>query len=101
MIDLYLSNRITVLDPFEIVALVEFSNEPRSKLVPSWKRAAWEQEICLLIRAASLRAASRFFHRGLRKCFDKDYKQLFGVPYSARIDNYASGLSPIYISAAG
>ena len=27
MLDLYLSNRVTVLDPFEIVALVEFSND--------------------------------------------------------------------------
>ena len=31
------------------------------------------QETCLLIQAAALRAASLYFHRGLRQCFANDY----------------------------
>ena len=29
------------------------------------------------------------------KCFNKDYEHLFDVPYSAKIDNDALGLSPV------
>ena len=35
------------------------------------------QEICLLIQDTVLRAASLYFHRGLRKCFANDYARSF------------------------
>ena len=35
------------------------------------------QETCLLIQSTVLRAASLYFHRGLRKCFADDYELLF------------------------
>ena len=70
-------------------------------LALAWKRASWVQETCLLIQAAVLRTASRLFHRGLRVCFKEDYEHLFDVPQHSRTDNDVSGLSPIYIPAAG
>ena len=42
-----------------------------------------------------------YIHRGLRECFEKDYEHLFDVPPQLRTDNDVSGLSPIYIPAAG
>ena len=83
------------------IALVKFSNEPGSEPLLAWKRASWVQETCSLIQAAVLRTASRLFHRGLRECFEKDYERLFDVPRQSRTDNDVSGLSPIYIPAAG
>ena len=83
------------------IALVKFSNEPGSDPLLAWKRASWVQETCLLIQAAVLRTASRLFHRGLRVCFKEDYEHLFDVPQHSRTDNDVSGLSPIYIPAAG
>ena len=83
------------------IALVKFSNEPGSDPLLAWKRASWVQETCSLIQAALLRTASRLFHRGLRECFEKDYEHLFDVPPQLRTDNDVSGLSPIYIPAAG
>ena len=83
------------------IALVKFSNEPGSDPLLAWKRASWVQETCSLIQAALLRTASRLFHRGLRECFEKDYEHLFDVPQQLRTDNDVSGLSPIYIPAAG
>ena len=83
------------------IALVKFSNEPGSDPLLAWKRASWVQETCSLIQAAVLRTASRLFHRGLRECFEKDYEHLFDVPQQLRTDNDVSGLSPIYIPAAG
>ena len=83
------------------IALVKFSNEPGSEPLLAWKRASWVQETCLLIQATVLRTASRLFHRGLRECFEKDYEHLFDVPQHSRTDNDVSGLSPIYIPAAG
>ena len=59
------------------------------------------QETCLHIQAAALRAASLYFHRGLRQCFTNDYASLFDSPVNGRIDNDASGRSPTYIPAAG
>ena len=82
-------------------AMVQFSNEPGSEPLLAWKRAIWVQETCLLIQAALLREASRSFHRGLRKCFEEDYEHLFDTPQHSTIDNDVSGLSPIYIPAAG
>ena len=81
------------------IALVKFSNEPGSEPLLAWKRASWVQETCLLIQATVLRTASRLFHRGLRDV--KDYEHLFDVPQHSRTDNDVSGLSPIYIPAAG
>jgi len=83
------------------IALVKVSNEPGSEPLLACKRAAWVQKARLLVQATLLRAALRSFHKGLHKCFDKGYELLFDVPYSARTDNDASGLSPIYIPAAG
>ena len=83
------------------IAMVKFSNEPGSEPLLAWKRASWVQETCSLIQAAVLRTASRLFHRGLRECFEKDYERLFDVPRQSRTDNDVSGLSPIYIPAAG
>jgi hypothetical protein len=57
------------------IAIVKFSNEPGSEPLLAWKRANWVQETCQLIQAAALRAASRYFHRGLRQCFTNDYKK--------------------------
>ena len=37
----------------------------------------------------------------LYQCFEKDYEHLFDVPQQLRTDNDVSGLSPIYIPAAG
>ena len=83
------------------IALVKFSNEPGSEPLLAWKRASWVQETCLLIQATVLRTASRLFHSGLRECFEKEYEHLFDVPQHPRTDNDVSGLSPIYIPAAG
>ena len=44
-----------------------------------------------------MRAASVYFHRGLRQCFTNDYAFLFDSPVNGRIDNDASGRSPTYI----
>ena len=79
----------------------KFPNEPGSDPLLAWKRASWVQETCLLIQAAVLRTASRLFHKGLRVCFKEDYEHLFDVPQHSRTDNDVSGLSPIYIPAAG
>ena len=79
------------------IAVVKFSNEPGSEPLLAWKRANWVQETCLLIQSTVLRAASLYFHRGLRKCFAKDYARLF----DSRIDNDVSGHSPTYIPDAG
>ena len=57
--------------------------------------------ITLHVQAAALRAASRYFHRGLRQCFQNDYAFLFDSPVNGRIDNDTSGRSPTYILAAG
>ena len=54
------------------IAVVKFSNEPGSEPLLAWKRANWVQETCQLIQAATLPAASRYFHRGLRQCFTND-----------------------------
>ena len=70
--------------------------EPGSEPLLAWKRANWVQETCLLIQATLLRTASRFFHRGLHECFDKEYEHLFDVPQHSRTDNDVLGLSPIY-----
>ena len=83
------------------IAVVKFSNEPGSEPLLAWKRANWVQETCQLIQAAALRAASHYFHRGLRQCFTNDYEFLFDSPVNGRIDNDASGHSSIYIPAAG
>jgi len=83
------------------IAMVKFSNEPGSEPLLAWKRAIWVQETCLLIQAALLREASRSLHRGLNECFEKDYEHLFDTPRHSRLDNDMSGLSPIYIPAAG
>ena len=83
------------------IAMVKFSNEPGSEPLLAWKRVIWVQETCLLIQAALLREASRSFHRGLCKCFEEDYEHLFDTPQHSTIDNDVSGLSPIYIPAAG
>ena len=80
--------------------MVKFSNEPGSEPLLGWKGAIWVQETCLLIQAALLREASRSFHKGLHKCFTKDYEHLFGIPNNARIDNDASGRSLTYIPTA-
>ena len=76
------------------------SNEPGSEPLLAWKRANWVQETCQHIQAAALRAASLYFHRGLRQCFTNDYEFLFDSPINSRIDNDASGHSPTYIPAA-
>ena len=81
--------------------MVKFSNEPGSELHVVWKRAAWVQETCLLILITLLLAASTSFHKGLRKCFAKDYEHLFDIPYKIKNDNNVSGLSPTHIPAAG
>ena len=83
------------------IAMVKFSNEPGSEPLLAWKKASWMQETWSLIQAAVLRTASRLFHRGIRECFQKDYKHLFEVPQQSRTDNDVSGLSPNYIPAAG
>ena len=83
------------------IAMVKFSNEPGSEPLLAWKRVIWVQETCLLIQAALLREASRSFHRGLRMSFEENYEHLFDTPQHSRIDNDVSGLSPIYIPAAG
>ena len=48
-----------------------------------------------------LRAASLYFHRGLRRCFTDDYELLFDSPVSRRLDNTVLGHSPPHIPAAG
>ena len=53
------------------------------------------QETCLLIQSTVLRAASLYFHRGLRKCFADDYELLFDSPVSRRLDNTVLGHSPL------
>ena len=83
------------------IAVVKFSNEPGSEPLLAWKRANWVQETCLLIQNTVLRAASLYFHRGLRKCFANDYARLFDGPVCSRLDNDVSGHSPTHISAAG
>ena len=55
----------------------------------------------VLIQSTVLRAASHYFHRGLRKCFANDYARLFDSPVCSRLDNDVSGHSPTYIPAAG
>ncbi len=50
------------------------------------------QETCLLIQSTVLRAASLYFHRGLRKCFANDYARLFHSPVCSRLDNDVSGV---------
>ena len=52
------------------------------------------QETCLLIQSTVLRAASLYFHRGLRRCFTDDYELLFDSPVSRRLDNTVLGHSP-------
>ena len=52
------------------------------------------QETCLLIQSTVLRAASLYFHGGLRKCFANDYELLFDSPVSRRLDNTVLGHSP-------
>ena len=69
------------------IAIVKFPNEPGSEPLLAWKRANWVQETCQLIQAAALRAASLYFHRGLRQCFTNDYAFLFDSPVNDRIDN--------------
>ena len=83
------------------IAVVKFSNESRSEPLLARKRANWVQETCLLIQNTVLRAASLYFHRGLRKCFANDYARLFDSPVHSRLDNDVSGHSPTYIPAAG
>ena len=83
------------------IAVVKFSNEPGSEPLIAWKRANWVQETCLLIQSTVLRAASLYFHRGLRKCFTDDYELLFDSPVSRRLDNTVLGHSPPHIPAAG
>ena len=83
------------------LAVVKFSNEPGSEPLIAWKRANWVQETCLLIQSTVLRAASLYFHRGLRKCFADDYELLFDSPVSRRLDNTVLGHSPPHIPAAG
>ena len=83
------------------IAVVKFSNEPGSEPLLAWKRANWVQETCLLIQSTVLRAASLYFHRGLRKCFANDYALLFDSPVCSRLDNNVSGHSPTHIPAAG
>ena len=83
------------------IAVVKFSNEPGSEPLLAWKRANWVQETCLLIQSTVLRAASLYFHRGLRQCFANDYARLFDSPVCSRLDNDVSGHSPIHIPAAG
>ena len=83
------------------LAVVKFSNEPGSEPLIAWKRANWVQETCLLIQSTVLRAASLYFHRGLRRCFTDDYELLFDSPVSRRLDNTVLGHSPPHIPAAG
>ena len=83
------------------LAVVKFSNEPGSEPLIAWKRANWVHETCLLIQSTVLRAASLYFHRGLRKCFTDDYELLFDSPVSRRLDNTVLGHSPPHIPAAG
>jgi len=83
------------------IAIVKSPNASGSLPLLAWKRASWVQETCLLMQATLLRTASRFFHGGLHERFDKDYKHLFDVSQHIRTDNDVSGLSPIYIPAAG
>ena len=83
------------------IAVVKFSNEPGSEPLLAWKRANWVQETCLLIQSTVLRAASHYFHRGLRKCFANDYARLFDSPVCSRLNNDALGHSPTHIPAAG
>eukprot|EP00944_MAST-04C_sp_MAST-4C-sp1_P014985 g14985.t1 len=87
----------TVIFFLKKIAVVKFSNEPGSEPLLAWKRANWVQETCQHIQAAALRAASRYFHRGLRQCFQNDYAFLFDSPVNGRIDNDTSGRSPTYI----
>ncbi len=79
------------------IAVVIFSNEPGSEPLLAWKRANWVQETCLLIQNTVLRAASLYFHRGLRKCFANDYMRFFDSPVHSRLDNDVSGRSPTNI----
>ncbi len=83
------------------LAVVKFSNEPGSEPLIAWKRANRVQETCLLIQHTVLRAASLYFHRGLRQCFANGYARLFDSPVISRLDNAVSGRSPTYIPAAG
>ena len=83
------------------IAVIKFSNEPGSEPLLAWKRANWVQETCLLIQSTVLRAASLYFHRGLRKCFANDYARLFDSSVCSRLDNDVSGHSPTHIPAAG
>ena len=82
------------------IAAVKFSKEHGSKPLLAWKRVCWVQETCLLIQNTVLRAASHYFHRGLRKCFANDYVRLFDSPVCSRLDNDMSGHSPTHIPAA-
>ena len=77
----------TVIFSLKKIAMVKFSKEPGSEPLLAWKRAFWVQETCLLIQATVLRTASRFFRKGLRECFEKDYEHLFDVPQHTRTDN--------------
>ena len=61
----------------------------------------WVQETCLLIQATLLRTASRFFHKGLHECFDKDYEHIFHSPQHPGVEIIAPDTSPIYMPAAG
>jgi len=83
------------------IAAVKFSKERGSKPLLAWKRASWVQETCLLIQATLLRTASRFFHKGLHECFDKDYEHIFHSPQYPGVEITMSGPSPIYMPAAG
>ena len=78
-------------------AVLKFSNGPWSEPLLAWKRANWVQETCLLIQNTVLRAASLYFHRGLRKCFANDYMRFFDSPVHSRLDNDVSGRSPTNI----
>ena len=60
------------------------------------------QATCLLTQATSLlRTALFYFHRGLQKCFAKNYALLFFIPDHTRINNDVSGHLPAYIPAVG
>ena len=83
------------------IAAVKFSKERGSKPLLAWKRASWVQETCLLIQATLLRTASRFFHKGLHECFDKDYEHIFHSPQYPGVEIAMSDSSPIYMPAAG
>ena len=83
------------------IAAVKFSKELGSKPLLAWKRASWVQDTCLLIQATLLRTASRFFHKGLHECLDKDYEHQFHSPQHPGVGINVPGPSPIYMPAAG